>query len=59
MENAVPKMMTIRQVASTGILTEYCLRQLVKQKKIPCLFSGNKALINYDKLVASLNNLKM
>ena len=27
----VPKMMTVRQVAKTGLISEYALRQLVKQ----------------------------
>lgn len=41
------KMMTIRKLAETGILPEHAIRSLVKQKRIPALFIGNKALINY------------
>ena len=52
-----PKMMTIRQVAATGLLPEYALRQLVKQGKIPCLQVGNRTLINYSRLVEMLNQL--
>ena len=31
----IPRMMTIREVANTGLLTEYTLRALVKQNKVP------------------------
>lgn len=53
-----PKMMTIRQVAKTGILSEYALRVLSKKGKIPCILVNNKVLINYDALIEQLNNLK-
>lgn len=54
----IPQMLTIREVAKTGILTEYTLRQLYKQGKLPCITVGNKALINYDRLVEQLQQLK-
>ena len=53
----IPKMLTIRQTAATGILSEFALRRMAKQGKLPCIYSGKKCLINYDRLVEQLNNL--
>ena len=52
-----PRMMTIRQVAQTGLLTEHALRQMEKQKMLPCFYVGKKCLINYDKLIEQLQQL--
>lgn len=53
----MPKFMTIRQIAKTGILPEHTIRQLVKQGRVPYFMTGNRALVNYTALVAMLNNL--
>ena len=53
-----PKMMTIRQTAATGILTESALRTLVKTGKIKVVYVGNRALINFQQLVKQLNSSK-
>lgn len=52
----LPKLMTIREVAQTGVIPEFALRRLVKEKKIPCIFSGRKALISFNKLCELLEN---
>lgn len=52
---SIPRFMSIRQVAKTGILSEYALRLMEKQKCLPCIYSGKKCLINFDKLVEQLN----
>ena len=52
-----PKRLTIRQVAATGVLSEHALRLLQKQGRLPCLYVGNRCLVNYDKLLAQLDNL--
>ena len=52
-----PRMLTIRETAKTGILPETALRRLVKQGKIPGVYSGNKFIVNYDRLCAWLNEL--
>ena len=52
-----PRMMTIREVAKTGLLAEHTLRQLEKQKMLPCFYVGKKCLINYDKLIEQLQQL--
>jgi hypothetical protein len=54
MSNA-PIFMTIRQTAKTGILSEYHLRLLEKQGKLPGIRSGNRFKVNYDLLVEKLN----
>lgn len=53
-----PKMMSIREIAATGLLTESAIRRLIKEGKIQAVYIGKKALINYDKLVEVLKELK-
>ena len=53
----IPRMMTIRQVASTGILPETALRTMVKDGTIHAVFAGCKAFINFDQLCNMLNRL--
>ena len=57
-ETKIPKMMTVRQVAKTGMISEYALRQLIKQGKIPCIALEHKVLINFDTFVEQLQQLK-
>lgn len=52
-----PRMMTIRQIAKTGVLPEHALRSMVKSGQAPHIMVGSKALINYDKLVEMLRQL--
>lgn len=52
----VPRFMSIREVAKTGLLSEYTLRLMEKQNRLPCMYTGRKCLINFDKLVEQLNN---
>ena len=51
----LPKMMTIRQVAATGLLPETALRRLAAEDRLPALKVGNRMLINFDLLVEQLN----
>ncbi|WP_209346278.1 hypothetical protein [Flavonifractor sp. AGMB03687] len=51
----VPRFMSIREVARTGLLSEYTLRLMEKQKLLPCVYAGRKCLINFDRLVEQLN----
>lgn len=53
----IPKMMTVRQIARTGLLPENALRVLLKQGRLPVIYSGRKALINYNTLCKHLNEL--
>ena len=54
-----PRMMTIRQIAATGLLPEHALRLMAKAGQIPCITVGEtrKILVNYDKLLTQLANL--
>ncbi|MBE7011317.1 MAG: hypothetical protein E7415_01430 [Ruminococcaceae bacterium] len=47
--------LTIRETAKTGILSEYTLRLMQKQGKIPCIMCGNKCMVNYPLLLEQLN----
>ena len=57
MKYTIPRFMSIRQVARTGLLSEYTLRLMEKQKLLPCVYTGKKCLINFDKLVEQLHSL--
>lgn len=52
----MPRMRTIREIAKTGLLSEYALRLMEKQGRLPCVYSGRKCLVNLDKLIDQLNN---
>ena len=49
--------MTIREIAKTGLLPENALRTMVKDGRAPHIMVGNKAMINYDKLIEMLEGL--
>ena len=50
-----PRMLTIRQTAACCPLSEYALRLLLKQGKLPAIFVGTKYLVNVDRLIDQLN----
>lgn len=54
MTMTTPRMMTIRQVAATGLLSENAIRRMVKTGEAPHIMVGTRALINYDRLVQKL-----
>ncbi|HCR74618.1 MAG TPA: hypothetical protein DIW26_09750 [Ruminococcus sp.] len=53
-----PTMMTIREIAGTWLMSEHALRIMLKAGKLPAIFIGKKALINYDKLCEELQALE-
>ena len=57
MENKKPTMLTIREIARTGLLPEHALRLLLKSGKLPVIYVGKKALINFDRLCEQLATL--
>lgn len=57
MAENLPRFMTIRETAKAGPLSEYALRLMEKQGKLPCIYSGRKCLINYDRFIDQLSNL--
>ena len=44
------RFLTIRQMSKATGISEYLIRRLVKQGKLPAFYSGNKALLNYTKV---------
>lgn len=54
-----PRMMTIRQIAATGLLPEHALRLMAKAGQLPAITVGStkKILVNYDRLCEQLNAL--
>ena len=57
MNENLPKMLTIREVAALGILPEHALRVMAKRGELPCIYAGNKCLVNVDTLISQLNAL--
>lgn len=58
MTDGKPRMMTVREIARTGLMSEHALRLLLKAGKLPAIFIGRKALINYDRLCEQLQSLR-
>lgn len=52
----LPRMRTIREIAATGLLSEYALRKLSREGKLPCVYVGKKCLVNLDRLLEQLNH---
>ncbi|MGI6197075.1 MAG: hypothetical protein ACOYIO_08380 [Eubacteriales bacterium] len=56
MSNELPRLLSIRAIAQTGIIPEHALRVLVKQNKIPHIKINSKVLINVNLLCDILNH---
>ena len=50
-------LMTVNKIADTGLASRYALRLLMKQGKIPAIYIGKKALLDYDTVVEHLKKL--
>lgn len=46
--------MSIREVAATGLISEFYLRRMVAQSKIPGVYSGKTFKVNYPMLKSML-----
>lgn len=59
MTDNAPRMLTIKEIAKTGLLHEHALREMNKQGLLPAIYVGKskKAIINYDLLIKQLNAL--
>jgi excisionase family DNA binding protein len=53
----IPKMMTVREIAKTGLLPENTIRVMLRNGQIQAVYSGRKALINFDNLCEYLRTL--
>lgn len=57
MNTSMPTMMTIREITKKGLMPENALRRLLKENKLPVIYVGKKALVNYTLLCEQLNQL--
>lgn len=55
----LPRMMTVREIAKTGLLPENTIRVMLRNGQIQAVYSGEKALINFDNLCEYLRTLKV
>lgn len=53
----MPQFRTIRQVAASGLISEYYLRCMVARGECPGFRSGNRFLVNVEQLKEKLNEL--
>ena len=53
--DSMPMFQTIRKTASSGILTEYRLRQMLKEGRLPGIFVGNRFLVDQSALLDILH----
>lgn len=51
------KLLTVRETAEKGILSESAIRKLIKQNKIPGVQIGNRFYVNIDLLEQSIDDL--
>ena len=56
--NNIPRMMSVRQIAATDLINESALRRMLRAGQLPAIYSGKKALINFDTLCNMLANLQ-
>lgn len=52
-----PRMLTIRETARLGILPEAAIRAGVKRGWVPGIYTGNKFLVNVDRLLDFMNGV--
>lgn len=50
-----PRMLTIKQTAATGILSETALRTMAQEGRLPGVLVGNRLYINFDRLCLMFN----
>lgn len=51
----MPMFQTIRKTAASGILSEYRLRQRLKEGRLPGIFVGNRFLVDQSALLEMLH----
>lgn len=48
------RFLTIREVADTGIFTEWGLRRMLKEGRLPGVYSGTRFYVDYETLEKQL-----
>ena len=51
------RFLTIRQFAQLGVVPEGTIRKLVKSKKLPAVYIGNRAMLPQAACIEALNRL--
>jgi len=57
MDSKQPTMLTVRQIARKGLLPEHALRLMLKDNRLPVIYIGKKAMVNFDRLCEQLQKL--
>lgn len=57
MEEQLPVFVTIREAAATHVLSEFRLRQMCAEGKLPGFYAGKKFLVNFPVLCEQLNRI--
>lgn len=57
MERQIPVFVTIREAAAAQVLSEFRLRQMCAEGKLPGFYAGKKFLINFPVLCEQLNRI--
>lgn len=55
MEKQLPVFVTIREAAATHVLSEFRLRRMCAEGKLPGFYAGKKFLINFPALCEQLD----
>lgn len=55
MTTDIPRFMTIRETAKTGIMSEHSLRLMEKQGNLPGIYTGRTFRVNFGMLIEQLN----
>ena len=58
MNETSPNFKTNRETAREGILSEYSLRLLCAQGKLPGFFVGRRYMVNVDALIEQLSSMQ-
>lgn len=53
----MPTFKTIKETSKLTGISEYKLRKMEKEKKLPCIYSGKRCLINLEMFAEMLNKM--
>ena len=54
----IPILVTVRRLCELTGMRESTVRRLLKEGKLPAIYSGNRALIHYEKFCEMIGNLE-
>ena len=54
-QRSIPRLRTIKQCEDMGVISQWTLRRLIKERRVPCIKVGNRSLDNIDLLIDLLN----